>query len=106
MNAAGRLRVLSTQEVAAADELAGTETEWTPDYIAIGRAWANGKSFAEVQLLVASDTDLAGDLISAFRRAKDLVGQLREVYADVPDMAEKLKKLAKSVSRDEVMVVG
>ncbi|TNE92038.1 MAG: DEAD/DEAH box helicase [Deltaproteobacteria bacterium] len=97
---------LGSQIVAAADELSGIETEWTPDYIAIGRAWANGKSFAEVQLMLASDTDLAGDLISAFRRAKDLVGQLREVYADVPDMADKLKKLVKAVGRDEVMVVG
>lgn len=98
--------VLGSAIVAASDELAGTETLWTPDYIAIGRAWASGRSFAEVQLLVASDTDLAGDLISAFRRAKDLVGQLREVYADVPEVAERLKQLSKAVGRDEVMVVG
>ena len=46
------------------------------------------------------------DLISAFRRAKDLVGQLRDVYSDMPEFAERLGRLSRAVSRDEVMVIG
>ncbi|MCO4744384.1 MAG: DEAD/DEAH box helicase [Proteobacteria bacterium] len=100
------LKVLTSEIVTSADEITGIASSWGPDLIALGRAWANGRSFSEVQLLVASDTDVAGDLISTFRRAKDLVGQLRDVYSDFPDMDERLHKLSKTVARDEVMVVG
>lgn len=48
---------------------------------------------------------MSGDLITGFRRAKDLAGQLRDVYADVPDMAERLRALIGKVRRDEVEVV-
>ena len=89
-----------------AGQLSGIEYAFDPDLMLLGRAWAMGKDLQEVMMMVESDTDIAGDLISGFRRAKDLVSQLRAVYASDPDRAETLHALQRSVSRDEVEVVG
>ena len=56
--------------------------------------------------MIVNQTDISGDLISCFRRAKDLAGQLKAVYADVPDRRQMLTDLIRTVSRDEVEVVG
>lgn len=74
--------------------------------ITVGRAWASGKSLTEIGLMVQSDTDIQGDLINGFRRAKDLLKQLVEVYAEDPEHAASIRALIKRVSRDEVEVVG
>jgi hypothetical protein len=73
--------------------------------IPLGRAWASGRSLQEILLMVQSNTDISGDLITGFRRAKDLVGQLKDVYADLPDRVDAMRRLIRAVSRDEVEVV-
>ena len=55
--------------------------------------------------MIESPTDVSGDLVSAFRRAKDLSLQMRRVFAEDEWMSEKLKTIAKTVSRDEVEVL-
>ena len=79
---------------------------WEPQMIPIGKAWAEGQSLSELKALFASTTDVTGTLIGAFRRAKDLLSQLRGAWADVPERQDALTGLMKSVSRDEVEVVA
>ncbi len=98
-------KVLHGDVVTQADEIGGSQTTWTPDYIEIGRAWAEGKSFLDLQLLVVSSTDVSGDMVSALRRGKDLAKQLRDVYAEIPERVDMLSTLIRTVSRDEVEVV-
>ncbi|MBW1877131.1 MAG: DEAD/DEAH box helicase [Deltaproteobacteria bacterium] len=91
--------------VLEADALAGTESGWDPDLLPIGRAWAEGRSLQEILRMVSSTTDISGDLITGFRRAKDLAGQLRDVWRQDPERVEMVTRLIRSVSRDEVEVV-
>ncbi|MEZ4238982.1 MAG: DEAD/DEAH box helicase [Myxococcota bacterium] len=99
-------RIRQSDVVVGAEELGGGECSWDEDVMHLGRRWAEGVPLLELVASVASDTDLSGDLVTGFRRAKDLVGQLRDVYADIPDRAQMLAQLARAVSRDEVEVVG
>ncbi len=92
--------------VGTADEMSSYESSWCPDLIPIGRAWAKGDSLQAVLMMIITPTDISGDLVSCFRRAKDLAGQLRDVYSDMPDQVAMLRTLIKTVSRDEVEVVG
>ncbi len=78
---------------------------FTPEMIPFGVGWYQGRSLNELMLMIDSPTDVSGDLVSAFRRAKDLGMQLRRVYREDPFMSDKLKEIAKTVSRDEVEVV-
>lgn len=91
--------------VAQAAEIAGMPWTWDEDLIPIGRAWAEGKSLQDILLMVHSATDISGDLITGFRRAKDLAGQLEDVYADIPEKKQMIRALVRTVSRDEVEVV-
>ncbi|MBK9643607.1 MAG: DEAD/DEAH box helicase [Deltaproteobacteria bacterium] len=91
--------------VLKAEAITGLTTTWDPDVILFGHAWASGRSLKELQLLYWSQTDIAGQLVSGFRRAKDLVGQLRDVYHELPDRAAAFKALITRVSRDEVEVI-
>ncbi|MEQ1502685.1 MAG: hypothetical protein ABMB14_10665, partial [Myxococcota bacterium] len=95
-----------SEPVSDAEALGGGEVVWDADVMHLGRAWAEGVSLLELVGSLHSDTDVSGDLVTGFRRAKDLVGQLREVYAEIPDRAASLAELARRVSRDEVEVVG
>ncbi len=83
----------------------GQQVTFTPEMIAFGSAWYRGDSLQEMLLGIESATDISGDLVSAFRRAKDLCQQLKRVYEEDPYMSEKLKEILKTVSRDEVEVV-
>jgi superfamily II RNA helicase len=83
----------------------GQQVTFTPEMIAFGTAWFRGESLQEMLLGIGSATDISGDLVSAFRRAKDLCQQLKRVYEEDPYMSEKLKEILKTVSRDEVEVV-
>jgi len=83
----------------------GQQVTFTPEMIAFGTAWFRGESLQEMLLGIDSATDISGDLVSAFRRAKDLCQQLKRVYEEDPYMSEKLKEILKTVSRDEVEVV-
>ncbi|MBA2321284.1 MAG: DEAD/DEAH box helicase [Deltaproteobacteria bacterium] len=100
-------QVLGNLTVLEGNELAGTETTWDPDLVQLGRAWAEGVALQEILLMVRSETDISGDLITGFRRAKDLVGQLVDVYRAGGDdtRADTLRDLVRTVSRDEVEVV-
>lgn len=91
--------------VAQAAEIASMPWTWDPDLLPVGRAWAEGKSLQELLLMLESATDVSGDLITGFRRAKDLAGQLEDVYNDIPDRKAMIRDLVRSVSRDEVEVV-
>ena len=67
--------------------------------------WAEGMPLAEIMAQIDAPTDISGDLVGAFRRAKDLVGQFKAVYADDSTRAEAMAALIRRVSRDEVLVV-
>lgn len=92
--------------VVAAEQLSGSEVVWDTNVMHLGRAWADGHSLLEIISWIESDTDVSGDLVTGFRRAKDLAGQLKEVYAEIPDRAASIAELLRRVSRDEVEVVG
>ena len=85
--------------------ITGQPVVWEGSMIPIGKAWAEGKTLAEILLMISTDTDVSGTLIGAFRRAKDLATQLRNAWRDFPDKVEMLNKLIRSISRDEVEVV-
>ena len=87
-------------------DLSGSPVEWDPAVMHLGRCWAEGNTLIQIVEQVQCDTDISGDLITGFRRAKDLAGQLIDVYADLPERQHMLKDLVKEVSRDEVEVVG
>jgi hypothetical protein len=70
-----------------------------------GRLWAEGRPLSELLEQLDSGADISGDLVGAFRRAKDLIGQLIDVWADDRERVTALKSLLKAVSRDEVLVV-
>ena len=72
----------------------------------LGRMWSQGATFQQILGRLEYDTDVSSDLISAFRRAKDLAGQLREVYKDDPSLNATLRDVIRDVSRDEVEVIG
>ena len=68
--------------------------------------WAQGKSLAEVMANVYSPTDVTGDLVGAFRRARELAGQLKHLWEHDEMKTAEIKRLMRDVSRDEVAVVG
>ena len=100
----GRLR--NGWTVTEGGSLSGLEVDWDPDVMYLGRLWAEGDSLAEIVAQIDCDTDISGDLITGFRRAKDLAGQLLDVYGDVEERRTLLRQLVRLVSRDEVEVVG
>lgn len=98
-------KIAASELVREAERISRTPVIWGPEWIAVGRAWANGSKFDAIAAMVASPTDVAGDIVGTFRRAKDLAGQLREVYRTQPARAEVLAELVRKVTRDEVEVV-
>lgn len=98
--------VRMSEPVLAAERITELEVTWTPDLIAFGQAWARGDSLESICDRFSSPTDLSGQLISGFRRAKDLASQLREAHREDTFVADKLLDLMRRVSRDEVEVVG
>jgi superfamily II RNA helicase len=97
--------VVFSPTVTHAAEITGAPWTWDPDLVPLGRAWAEGRSLQEILLMLQSGTDVSGDLITGFRRAKDLASQLRDVYDQLPDRAAFLQSLIRTVSRDEVEVI-
>jgi superfamily II RNA helicase len=91
--------------VAEAEHMTDIEVVWAPEWIPLGRAWVIGEDMVDVLAMVDTETDIAGDVVGTFRRAKDLCKQLSEVLRDLPDRSEALRALVKRVSRDEVEVV-
>ncbi len=94
------------EAVRTCEHAIGIPVTFTPEMIPFGLGWYQGKTLSELMLMIDSANDVSGDLVSAFRRTKDLCNQLRRVYSEDPYMSEKLREIAKTVSRDEVEVVG
>ena len=97
--------VRDSEVVREAEELQGLAIQWAPELMPFGHMWAEGKSLATILLLIQSETDVSGDLVGAFRRAKDLASQLRKAFDGDEHMTQRLTKIMKKVSRDEVEVV-
>lgn len=98
--------VFGSDIVYGSQQLVGNECTFTPELMPLGEMWAEGKSLAEISVEIDNLTDLSGDLVGAFRRAKDLVGQVRKIsWEDVPRRDE-LRDLMRRVTRDEVEVVS
>lgn len=99
-------QVQASDVVVAAEQLTGLPTTWDHQLIIIGKWWAEGRALGEILDQIISPTDISGSLVGAFRRAKDLAGQLRGVWQEEdPELASALRDLIRSVSRDEVEVV-
>jgi superfamily II RNA helicase len=98
--------VRDSEIVREAERLTRSETCWDPRLIGLGTAWAEGKGLGEIRAMVDSTSDVSGDLVGAFRRAKELAGQIRAVYGEDEDKTQMLTALIRSVARDEVEVVG
>lgn len=88
--------------VSTAQKMAGGEPCCDIAMMALGTLWANGESLEDLADRLRSATDVTGDLVGAFRRAKDLVGHLRLVYWEDEDRRRELAAIIKAVTRDEV----
>ena len=91
--------------VRSTEKSTGLQVTFTPEMIPFGKGWYEGKTLQELMLMLEAGTDVSGDLVSAFRRAKDMASQMKRVFAEDPWMSEKLRDILKTVSRDEVEVV-
>ena len=99
-------KILGSDIVRAADAINRSETPWEPRMIGLGTLWAQGKSLAEIMAYVVSPTDVTGDLVGAFRRARELAGQLKALWIHDEMKTAQLNRLIREVTRDEVAVVG
>ena len=98
--------VARSDVVFGAAQLTRAPLVWDARMIPFGRWWAEGRSLNELLINVSSHTDVSGELVGAFRRARELGGQLKAVWADIdPGRASEVAALVRSVSRDEVEVV-
>jgi superfamily II RNA helicase len=97
--------IAQSDVVLQAAELTGGEVIFTPELMALGERWAKGDSLALIMREIENPTDLSGDMVGAFRRAKDLIGQLRHVYAADPDRRKQFGEILRQVTRDEVEVI-
>lgn len=91
--------------VTGSEALLGQPVTWSPEMMVLGRCWAEGMPLEEILMMVRSPTDISGTLVSAFRRAKDLAGQLKQAYIQIPERMTLLGDIMKKVARDEVEVV-
>ncbi|RAL24891.1 hypothetical protein DL240_01395 [Lujinxingia litoralis] len=97
--------VYESDVVADGDELVGQESVFTPELMPLGERWARGESLASLLMDIRNPTDMSGDLVGAFRRAKDLVSQVRQVHREDEDRWRELSDLLRAVTRDEVEVL-
>lgn len=97
--------IYESEIVESSEPLVDSVTTYTPEVMPLGERWALGHHLNDIMDDIKNPTDMSGDLVGAFRRGKDLVGQLRDVfYSDAPRRRE-LTKLIRKVSRDEVEVL-
>jgi len=97
--------VYESDVVQGAADLADEEAVFTPEMMPLGERWAEGQTLQEILQLIHHRTDLSGGLVGAFRRAKDLIGQLRQVHREATRRRRELSRLIRTVSRDEVQVL-
>ena len=98
--------IRESEMVTQSERLSRNEITWDTRMIGLGTMWAQGKSLNEVLAYVDSRTDMSGDLVGAFRRAKELAGQLKSLWEHDEARVAEINKLIRSVTRDEVQVVG
>jgi ATP-dependent RNA helicase HelY len=98
-------QVYESEIVVGAEELMEQESTFTPELMPLGERWAKGESLSSLLADIRNPTDLAGDLVGGFRRAKDLVSQVRQVHREDAERFRELTEVLKSVTRDEVQVV-
>jgi superfamily II RNA helicase len=98
-------QVFETEVVQDAAELTDTQVDFTPEMMPLGERWAHGETLQEILQSIHHKTDLSGGLVGGFRRAKDLVGQLREVYSEDTERRREYAALIRRVARDEVQVL-
>jgi superfamily II RNA helicase len=100
-------RILRTEAVQVSADLSGQEVAFDLDAVALGYSWAKGDTLDEILHNMDSQTDVSGSVVSGFRRAKDLATQLRYAAGPLmPDTQAQFRRIARQVTRDEVMVVG
>ena len=97
--------IANSDFVVEGSRITGYPITWEPLMIPLGKAWAEGAYFGEILLRISSNTDVSGTLIGAFRRAKDLVMQLRNAWSEKPQKQKMLTDLLLTISRDEVEVI-
>ena len=99
-------QVRTSDVVTEAERLTRAEVVWDAQMIPFGKWWAEGRPLSEILLNLQSPTDISGDLIGAFRRARELAGQLKAVWEGLEDgRGAELAALIRTVSRAEVEVV-
>lgn len=97
--------VQESDVVTGARELMDAEETYTPELMPLGERWAQGESLESILNGIKCRTDLSGDLVGGFRRAKDLVSQIRQVHEADEPRYEELTDVMRRVSRDEVQVL-
>lgn len=97
--------IFDSEVVTVGEELIGMETVFTPELMPLGERWANGEKLVNLLEDINNPTDMSGDLVGAFRRAKDLIGQLRHVHYADEHRRRELTQLLRTVTRDEVEVL-
>ncbi len=98
-------RVHESDVVQGAAQLMDREPEFTPELMPLGERWARGESLSDLLNDISCNTDLSGDLVGGFRRAKDLVSQIRQVHRADEERWSALTAVLRDVTRDEVQVL-
>jgi superfamily II RNA helicase len=95
-------KVLEGPEVGEAIRLAGGEPVCDSAVMALAHLWAEGADFSDVIKTLQSTSDVSGDMVGAFRRAKDLTSQLASVLGVEEARGVEIKAVLRIVARGEV----
>jgi superfamily II RNA helicase len=97
--------IYESEIVESSEPLVDSVTTYTPEVMPLGERWAMGHALSDIMDDIKNPTDMSGDLVGAFRRGKDMIGQLRDVYYSDARRRRELTHLIRKVSRDEVEVL-
>ena len=97
--------IYESEIVVHAEDLVESHAVFTPEVMPLGERWARGDSLNEILEDIKNPTDMSGDLVGTFRRAKDMIGQIRDVHFADTERRKELTRLIRKVSRDEVEVL-
>ncbi len=98
-------RIRFSEVVVESEQLSRARMSWDHQMIPIGHWWATGRSLEDILMEITYQTDISGGLVGAFRRAKELAGQLRGVWSHDSNRVKEVEALIRKVTRDEVEVV-
>jgi len=99
------MKIRRSYIVTEAERYNGVRTSFSPEILYLASLWEEGHTLMEIMLLIDTNSDISGDLVSALRRAKDLGKQLKDVYRGDAAIMEQLGRVIRKVSRDEVEVL-